>query len=93
MLTSDWAKPGVSAYLEVVNFSSTGWFEPLDGASTTFDALVESSENAAPMDSSRLRFLTNPADLLNGFNPTGDRYTLAARVSGAATSRTGASTS
>ena len=74
----------VSADLEVVNFSSTGWFEPLDGASTTFDALVESSENAAPMDSSRLRFLTNPADLLTGFNPTGDRYALAVRLAGAA---------
>jgi ABC-type uncharacterized transport system involved in gliding motility auxiliary subunit len=74
----------VSADLEVVNFSSTGWFEPAEGASTTFDALVQSSENAAPMDTSRLRFLSNPADLLTGFNPTGDRYALAARVSGAA---------
>jgi ABC-type uncharacterized transport system involved in gliding motility auxiliary subunit len=74
----------VSADLEVVNISSTGWFEPLDGAATTFDALVESSENAAPMDASRLRFLTNPADLLTGFSPTGDRYALVARVSGPA---------
>ena len=74
----------VSADLEVVNVSSTGWFEPLDSAATTFDALVQSSENAAPMDSSRLRFLSNPADLLTGFNPTGDRYALAVRLTGAA---------
>ena len=74
----------VSADLEVVNFSSAGWFEPVEGASTSFDALVQSSENAAPMDTSRLRFLTNPADLLTGFNPTGDRYALAVRLSGAA---------
>jgi ABC-type uncharacterized transport system involved in gliding motility auxiliary subunit len=74
----------VSADLEVVNISSTGWFEPLDGSATTFNALVESSENAAPMDASRLRFLTNPADLLTGFSPTGDRYALVARVSGPA---------
>jgi ABC-type uncharacterized transport system involved in gliding motility auxiliary subunit len=74
----------VSADLEVVNFSSTGWFEPLEGAATSFDALVQSSENAAPLDTSMLRFLRNPADLLNGFNPTGDRYALAARISGAA---------
>ena len=74
----------VSADLELVNFSSTGWLQPADGARTTFEALVLSSANAAPMDASRLRFLANPNDLMNGFNPTGQRYALAARVSGPA---------
>lgn len=74
----------VTSDLELVNFSSTGWFAPLEGATTTFEALVQSSENAAPMDSSRFRFLTNPMDLLTGFNPTGDRYALAARITGPA---------
>jgi len=74
----------VSADLEVVNFSSTGWFEPSEGATTKFDALVQSSENAAPLDASRLRFLSNPADLLEGFNPSGDRFALVGRVAGPA---------
>ena len=74
----------VSAGLEVVNFSSTGWFAPRENASTKFEPLVLSSENAAPMDSSRLRFLTNPAELMTGFNPTGERYALAARITGPA---------
>jgi len=74
----------VSAGLEVVNFSSTGWFTPREGAGTTFEPMVLSSENAAPMDSSRLRFLTNPADLMNGFNPAGERYALAVRITGPA---------
>jgi len=74
----------VSAGLEVVNFSSTGWFTPREGAGTTFEPMVLSSENAAPMESSRLRFLTNPADLMNGFNPAGERYALAARITGPA---------
>jgi len=74
----------VSADLEVVNFSSTGWFAPLENAGTTFEPLVLSSENAAPMESSRLRFLTNPADLMTGFNPTALRYALAARITGPA---------
>ena len=74
----------VSADLEVVNFSSTGWLEAIEGAATRFDALVQSSENAAPIDTSRLRFLSNPADLLDGFNPTGERFALAARVAGPA---------
>jgi ABC-type uncharacterized transport system involved in gliding motility auxiliary subunit len=75
----------VTADLEVVNFSSTGWFEPVDGASTAFDPLVQSSENSAPMDSSRLRFLSNPQDLMTDFNPTSRRYTLAARITGPVT--------
>jgi ABC-type uncharacterized transport system involved in gliding motility auxiliary subunit len=76
----------VSADLEAVNFSSAGWFEPVEGATTAFRSLVETSQNAAPIDSARLRFLTDPSDLVSGFQPTGDRYTLLARVSGPAPS-------
>jgi ABC-type uncharacterized transport system involved in gliding motility auxiliary subunit len=74
----------VSADLEVVNLSSTGWFQATEGAATQMDVLVQSSENAAPMDTSRFRFLANPADLLDGFNPSGERYALAVRVFGPA---------
>jgi len=74
----------VTAGLELVNFSSVGWFEHDEGADTAFTPLVLSSENAAPMDSSRLRFLSNPSELMTGFNPTGERYALAVRLSGPA---------
>ena len=74
----------VSADLEIVNFASTGWFQRAGDATTNFEPLVQSSENAAPLEASRMRFLANPNDLLSGFNPTGQRYTLAARVSGPA---------
>jgi ABC-type uncharacterized transport system involved in gliding motility auxiliary subunit len=76
----------VSADLGVVNFSSSGWLQPREGASTQLETLVHSSDNAAPIDASRLRFLADPTDLLNGFNPTGDRYALAVRISGPASS-------
>jgi ABC-type uncharacterized transport system involved in gliding motility auxiliary subunit len=76
----------VSADLEFVNLSSVGWLAPTKGASTTFEPLVQSSENSAPMDASRLRFLTNPAELMNGFNPSGDRYALVTRITGPASS-------
>ena len=74
----------VSADLQAVNFSSTGWLAPLDGATTSFEPLVESSENAAPIDAARLRFLSNPQDLSRDFQPTGDKYALAARITGPA---------
>ena len=76
----------VSADLQAVNFSSTGWLAPVEGAGTRFEALVQSSENATTLDASRLRFLTNPAELMQGFNPSGDRYALAARLTGPASS-------
>lgn len=76
----------VSADLEAVNLASTGWLEPSEGATTTMAPLVQSSDTAAPLDASRLRFLADPSALSDGFQATGDRYTLAARVSGTASS-------
>jgi len=75
-----------TADLQAVNFSSAGWLTPLDAAGTTFEPLLQSSQNAAPIDAARLRFLANPQDLMQDFQPTGDRYALAARITGAAKS-------
>ena len=75
-----------SADLNVINFSSTGWLAPADNAKTSFEPLVESSDAAAPIDSNRFRFLRDPRDLDKGFVPTGDRYALAARITGPAAS-------
>ncbi len=73
-----------TADLQAVNFSSSGWLEPLEEATTGFEPLLESSENAAPIDAARLRFLSNPQDLTRDFQPTGDRYALVTRVTGKA---------
>jgi ABC-type uncharacterized transport system involved in gliding motility auxiliary subunit len=73
-----------TADLNSVNFSSSGWLAPIEGALTVFEPLVESSENAAPIEAARLRFLSNPEDLSRNFQPTGDQFTLAARITGQA---------
>jgi ABC-type uncharacterized transport system involved in gliding motility auxiliary subunit len=73
-----------TADLQSVNLSSTGWLSVIDGAASSFEALMQSSENAAPIDVARLRFLSNPQDLAQGFETTGDRYVLAARLTGQA---------
>jgi ABC-type uncharacterized transport system involved in gliding motility auxiliary subunit len=75
-----------TADLQSVNFSSSGWLAPLDSAGTGFEALLETSQNAAPIDAARLRFLSNPQDLTRDFQPTGDKYALVARITGKATS-------
>ena len=56
----------VSADLEAVNVSSAGWFMPAGDATTTFTPLLTTSDNAGPIEASRLRFLANPADLQAG---------------------------
>lgn len=71
-----------TADLEMVNFSSTGWFAPLENATSVFEPLVQTSDTAAGIESSRLRYMTNPQDLAEDFLPSGDKYALAARVSG-----------
>lgn len=76
----------ISADLEVVNFSSVGWLQAAENATTKFEVLVHSSENAAPLDASRMRFLSNPNDLLKDIKPSGESYALAARITGAANS-------
>lgn len=75
-----------SADLEVVNFSSTGWLAPLEGSGVNFEPLVQSSNSAAPIEASRLRFLLNPGDLEKDFLATGDQYALAVRITGQADS-------
>jgi ABC-type uncharacterized transport system involved in gliding motility auxiliary subunit len=76
----------ISADLEVVNFSSVGWLQAAENATTKFEVLAHSSENAGPLDASRLRFLANPNDLLKDFKPSGESYALAARITGSANS-------
>lgn len=76
----------ISADLQSVNFSSSGWLTPLEGATSVFKPLVQSSENAAPIEAMRFRFLSNPQDLSKDFQPTGERYTLAVRITGQASS-------
>jgi len=71
-----------TADLTAVNFSSTGWLAPLETATSRFESLLQSSQNAAPIDAARLRFLSNPQDLTRDFQPTGDQYTFVARITG-----------
>ena len=73
-----------TADLSAVNFASTGWLTPLENATTDFENLLQSSQNAAPIDAARLRFLSNPQDLSRDFQPTGDQYALVARITGQA---------
>lgn len=76
----------VTAELETLNFAAAGYIAAIEGATTSFDPLVWSSTVAKTVDLETYNKATDPRQLMNGFEPTGESYALAARVSGPAES-------
>lgn len=74
----------LTSQLNSITLATAGILEPLEGAKTQFMPLLQSSEYAMPFSSQRFALLQNPEALLAELEPTGERYTLAARVSGPA---------
>jgi ABC-type uncharacterized transport system involved in gliding motility auxiliary subunit len=72
----------VTSGLTSVNLAMSGYISPAKGATTRFEPLLMSSTEAAPLSVERFAMLFDPTTLLDGFHPTGQRYTLAARVTG-----------
>ncbi|MDH1106466.1 Gldg family protein [Pseudomonas otitidis] len=75
-----------TANLETLTVATAGILRPLEGAKTHFVPLIHSSEYAMPFDAQRFAMLRNPQELMGELNPSGDRYTVAARISGPAQS-------
>ncbi len=72
----------VTATLESINLATVGSLSQRPGAKTTFEPLLFSSNQAAPIPAQRFNALTDPATLRDGFKPTGTRYVIAARITG-----------
>jgi ABC-type uncharacterized transport system involved in gliding motility auxiliary subunit len=83
-LTSDHfaADDVVSGDLKVLMLKTAGAVRPRPDATTRIEPLVSSSIEAGLLDVEPLRMLPDPVALLRGFAPTGERYVLAARVTG-----------
>ena len=75
-----------TANLETLILASAGVLEPLEDAKTTFLPIIRSSTQAQPVEVQRLAMLDNPESLIRELQPTGERYALAARISGRAQS-------
>jgi ABC-type uncharacterized transport system involved in gliding motility auxiliary subunit len=81
--TSDFdSSDQVTANLQTLNLASVGAFSPLKGATTTFQPLIRSSDEASVMEAIQAKLDPRPQDLMAQVEPTGRRYTIAARVSG-----------
>jgi len=72
----------ITAGLSDVNMETVGHLDPVPGSGVKFEPLLQSSTEAAPIPVQKFAALFDPATLMDGFKPTGKRYTLAARVSG-----------
>ena len=74
----------LTSQLSTITLATAGILEPLEGAKTQFTPLLYSSEYAMPFATQRFAMLENPEELLAELEPTGERYVMAARISGSA---------
>jgi ABC-type uncharacterized transport system involved in gliding motility auxiliary subunit len=72
----------ITSGLSNVNVATAGYLTPIKGAAVKFEPLMQSGTDAEPMPAQRFAMLFDPATLLNGFKPTGQRYTIGARITG-----------
>jgi ABC-type uncharacterized transport system involved in gliding motility auxiliary subunit len=68
--------------LDTINVMTAGALSKKEGATIEFEPLIQSSTNAALLPAAKLMFLPDSDSLLDGFQPTGERYTIAARLHG-----------
>jgi ABC-type uncharacterized transport system involved in gliding motility auxiliary subunit len=79
---SSFSKDIVTVGLTSVNMATSGAFAHVKDAKTRFEPLLESSTQAGVLPVERFAALFDPATLRDGFRPTGQRFALAARVTG-----------
>ncbi|GLQ92094.1 Gldg family protein [Dyella acidisoli] len=73
----------ITASLQRVNVSTTGHFDLLPDANTRLIPLMQSSSDAEVVPTQRvIEASTNPSSLLDGYQPQGQNYVIAARLRG-----------
>jgi ABC-type uncharacterized transport system involved in gliding motility auxiliary subunit len=72
----------VTAGLDAINFMTAGVLHPVEGSGVAFEPLIRSSDQAGLESSDRFSVLDDPTTLLDGFKATGERYVVAARLTG-----------
>jgi ABC-type uncharacterized transport system involved in gliding motility auxiliary subunit len=80
------ANDPITGKLTDINIATAGALEHLPGAKTTFEPLLRTSDDAELVDAKRVEGTPVPdaIGLLADFKPTGTRYTIAARITGPA---------
>ena len=76
----------LTAETQALNFATAGILRAKDGATTTNTPLVRTSDQSQEIDVDLFKGQPDPVALLANFKPSGERYTLVARVRGPAKS-------
>ena len=76
----------ITADLTTINASLSGHIAATEDAQTSFEPLLTASELSMQVPADRVRFMSDPSTLLQGFAPDDAVYVLAARLSGPAES-------
>ena len=72
----------LAAGIEVLNVASAGFLEKADGITTTVQPVLQTSADAAVIESTKIGMGADPLGLLRSYVPGGKPLTLAARLSG-----------
>ncbi len=72
----------ITGQLNGVNMATSGALKAKPGATTTFTPLITSSDRAMLLPVEKVQTQPDPPGLLAAFKASGERYTLAARVTG-----------
>jgi ABC-type uncharacterized transport system involved in gliding motility auxiliary subunit len=75
-------KDVITASLDSVNVATAGRFKRAENSPLTFEPLVQSSELSGLIPVERMAMLMDPSTLLEGFQPTGERYLIGVRATG-----------
>jgi len=75
-------KDVVTSALNSINVWTAGALKKKDGATIQFEPLLQSSGDAALLPAMQFSFMSDPQATLGNFKPSGERYTIAARVHG-----------
>ncbi len=72
----------ITSELGVVNFASPGNIKVTETEGVTVTSLIHTTDKATTFDKARLSIMADPQDLLRNYRPSGESYTLAARITG-----------
>lgn len=72
----------ITANLDSVNLSSSGFIALAEGSDKRLVPLMQSSGDSMPAPAERLRMLPDPGALLTDFNPGSERLVVAGRIEG-----------
>jgi len=75
----------LSSGIDTLNLATAGILNPVPGAKTTVTPILTTSTDAMEIDTRSVGMTANPVELIRNYKPGGRALTLAARISGEAT--------